>query len=325
MAMRYNGNGMKRILADADGNEPLPMTDNPSSRLIYGCMRLVDNAGDRDGNAREKGKRALHAAIEAGYTQFDHADIYGGGECEALMGEVLRESPSMREQISIITKCGIRRAGDPAAHSPARYDFSAAHIRNSVQGSLQRLGIERIDLLLLHRPDYLGNPQEIAAALQGLQQAGSVARFGVSNFAPAQVDTLQAAMNEPLCVNQLEINLHNISALSDGTLEQCMRLGITPQAWCPLATVAYPAWNNRFTAEHEQRIRAELRRQSAIYGVADWIVVLAWLLRHPAGIAPIIGSTTPARIREAQQALAVQYEREDWYRLLEARNGERVP
>ena len=297
-------------------------SDLESSRLVYGCMRI---AGDGSKDDREKGKRAVHAAIEAGYTQFDQADIYSSGRCEELLGEVLRESPEIRKQLIITTKCGIRLAGDPSDTSPGRYDFSAAHITNSVEGSLRRLGVERIDLLLLHRPDYLGHPEEVALTLEALKNSGAVANFGVSNFTPSQVDLLQSAFDEPLLVNQVQINIHEISALSDGTLDQCLRLGLTPQAWCPIAGVAYPAWGNRFSEDDERRIREEIDRQCEIYEVEDWIIALAWLLKHPAGISPIIGSTTPARIEAAKQAHDIDYHREDCYRLLEARNGYPVP
>ena len=297
-------------------------SDLETSRLAYGCMRI---AGDGSREDREKGKRAVHAALDSGYTLFDHADIYGSGECEAVFGEILRESPDIREQIAILTKCGIRSAGDPTDASPGRYDFSAAHITNSVEGSLRRLGVERIDLLLLHRPDYLFHPEEVALTLEALKNSGAVAYFGVSNFSPSQVELLQSAFSEPLVVNQVEINVHNIGTLSDGTLDQCLRLGITPQSWGPLGGVARPAWSNTFTADDDQRIRHEIERQCEIYGVEDWIVALAWLLKHPAGICPIVGSTTPARIEAAMRSLDVDYSRENWYRLLEARNGGPVP
>ena len=297
-------------------------SDLESSRLVYGCMRI---AGEGSREDEEKGKRAIHAAVEAGYTQFDQADIYSNGRCEELLGEVLRESPGLRERIVITTKCGVRFAGDPSEASPGRYDLSAKHITNSVEGSLKRLGIERIDLLLLHRPDYLFHPEEVALTLDALKNSGAVANFGVSNFSPSQVDLLRSAFDEPLLVNQVEINIHNIRALTDGTLDQCMRLGMTPQAWCPIAGVAYPAWGSEFSEDDERRIRAEIDRQCEIYDAEDWIVALAWLLKHPAGISPIIGSTTPERIEAAKKALDIDYKRKDWYRLLEARNGHPVP
>ncbi len=285
-------------------------------------MRIAGDGGAAD---REQGKRAVLAAVEAGYTLFDHADIYGGGACEALFGEVLRESPGLRDKLIVASKCGIRFAGSPGPDDPARYDFSAAYIEKSVEGSLQRLGIERLDLLMLHRPDYLMHAHEVAAAFDRLKTSGKVAHFGVSNFSPSQVELLDGEVSEPLVVNQVEINIHNIRSLEDGTLDQCQRMQITPMAWCPIAGVAYPAWGNTFTAEDEARIREEIERQCGIYEVEDWVIALAWLLRHPARILPIVGSTTPARIATAKQALDVGYTREDWYRLLEARNGRPVP
>ena len=147
---------------------------------------------------------------------------------------------------------------------------------------------------------------------------------GVSNFSPSQVDLLAAAVGSPLVANQVEINLHRIAAFEDGTLDQCHRLGMTPQAWSPLAGAVFEAWGNTFTADDTTRIREELARQAASYDTADWLVALAWLLKHPAGITPIVGSTTPGRIESAVAALDIDYTREDWYRLLEARNGREV-
>jgi len=293
-----------------------------SSRLAYGCMRI---AGDGSRAARERGKAAVRAAVDAGYTLFDHADIYGGGACESLFGEVLRESPGLRGDVIVETKCGIRFAGDPAPEDPKRYDFRADYIVRSAEGSLRRLGIDVVDLYLLHRPDYLMEPGEVAAAFGRLHSSGKARHFGVSNFSVSQVELLQAALDVPLVVNQVEINIHNIDALTNGVLDQCRRLGMGMQAWCPVAGVAYEAWGNTFSDDDEARIRAELARQSKIYGVEDWQVALAWLLKHPAQVSPIIGSTTPGRIAAAVDALAVDYARSDWYRLLEARNGAPAP
>lgn len=301
---------------------PVGRSELHSSRLAYGCMRIVGDGGHAD---RDKGKTAVRAALDAGYTLFDHADIYGNGTCESLFGEVLQESPQIREQILIASKCAIRLPGEPDEDSPARYDFSLEHIMRSVEGSLGRLGIEQLDLLLLHRPDYLMHTGEVVETFSKLKLSGKVARFGVSNFSTSQVDLLQSALPEPLLINQVEINLHNISALSNGVLDQCQVSGMTPQAWCPIAGVAYPAWGNTFSANDDIRVRKELERQSAKYDAEDWIIALAWLLRHPATISPIIGSTNPARIVAAATALDVDYSREDWYRLLEARNGQPVP
>ena len=270
----------------------------------------------------DSGKRAIHSAVDAGYTLFDHADIYAGGSCEELFGQVLRESPGLRDRILIQSKCGIRL---PAGDAPQYYDFSRDYILSSAEGSLSRLGIEQLDFFLLHRPDYLMHAEEVAAAFSELKSSGKVAHFGVSNFSTSQFDLLQSAVAEPLLINQVEINIHNIEALENGVLDQCQRLQITPQAWCPVAGVAYPAWGNTFTDEDDARIRAELARQCKTYDTEDWLIALAWLLKHPANISPIVGSTTPDRIRAAGTTLDIDYSREDWYRLLEARNGKSVP
>ena len=305
---------MKRIRLGA--------SDLESSRLVYGCMRI---AGDGSAAARDRGLAALRAALEAGFNHFDHADLYGGGACEALFGEWLREEPGLRDDLIITSKCGIRLPDDPEAGDPKRYDFSFEHIVRSVEGSLERLGIDRLDLLLLHRPDYLFNAAEVATAFESLAENGMVRHFGVSNFTPSQVEVLQAQCDAPLLVNQVEINIHRLNALEDGTLDQCQRLRISPQAWCPLGGVAYPAWGSRLAPGDAQRIAAELQSQAERYGVEPWLVMFAWLLKHPAGILPIVGSTTPARIAAAPRALALDYRREDWYRLLEARRGQPVP
>jgi len=158
-----------------------------------------------------------------------------------------------------------------------------------------------------------------------LQESGRVRHFSVSNFRPGQLAMLQAHCPMPLLANQVEINIDELSALEDGTLDQCLERNISPMAWCPLGGVVYPAWGNTLSPADGQRIAAELDRQAAHYGAEPWLVMLAWLLRHPAGIQPIIGSTTPERIAAAPRALALDYRREDWYRLLEARNGAPVP
>lgn len=285
-----------------------------SSRLIYGCMRI---ASDNSASDHSKGKQAIHAAIEAGYNHFDHADIYGGGACESLFGELLIESPSLRENIILTSKAGIRR-------DPQRYDFSRNYITNSVENSLKRLNTDYLDLFLLHRPDYLFNAIDVAETFNQLKASSKVKHFGVSNFSPSQVSLLQSALDEPLLVNQVEINIHNINSFTDGTLDQCQQRGITPIAWCPLGGVVYPAWGNTFTTTDKQRIETELSRQANKYNCVPWQLILAWLLKHPANICPIIGSTTPERIVAAKQALKINYRHEDWYQLLEARNGHPV-
>lgn len=300
----------------------LGKSDLQSSRLIYGCMRI---AGDQSVNDIEKGKLAVHSAIDAGYNHFDHADIYGGGASEKLFGELLKASPSLREKMIITSKASIRPSNDENAYAPTRYDFSEEYILASVEGSLNRLNAEQLDLFLLHRPDYLFDIHEVAKTFEQLKASGKVAHFGVSNFKPSQVAMLQSVLDSPLLVNQIEINIHNIDALENGTLDQCQQNSISPIAWCPLGGVAYAAWGNTFSKDDEQRIADELSLQAQRYECQPWQVILAWLLKHPANIFPIIGSTTPERIIAAKKALEFNYSREDWYRLFEARNGQTVP
>jgi len=297
-------------------------SDLKSSRLVYGCMRIV---GDNSDESRRKGQEAVRTAYESGFTHFDHADIYGGGKCEELFAEVLSEIPGMRNKIIITGKCGIIGKGNPEPDYPARYNFSESYILSSVDGILQRLNTDYLDILLLHRPDYLCRAEEVASAFEKLKDSGKIRHFGVSNFRPSQVSLLQKYCPMPLIINQVEINIHNINALLDGTLDQCQEQNITPQAWCPLGGVVYPAWGSTFTPDDEKRIKAEFDRQSAKYQTENWIIMLAWLLKHPARIFPIIGTTNSSRIKASLKALEIDYSREDWYQLLEARNGQPVP
>jgi predicted oxidoreductase len=293
-----------------------------SSRLVYGCMRI---SGDNSPADREKGKQAIRAAIEAGYTHFDHADVYGGGACETLFSEVLGEMPLQRDKLLITGKCGIRVPGDPNEGDPKRYDFSRQYLIDSVDAILQRLGVDYLDLLLLHRPDFLFGAEDVAATLGILKEAGKVNHFGVSNFRPSQLSMLQSHCPMPLVANQVEINIDNMSAFADGTLDQCQELNISPMAWCPLGGVVYPAWGHKLTEAQSGRIQTELASQAGKYETEPWIVILAWLLKHPAGILPIVGSTRPSRISAATKSLELEYTRVDWYRLLQARNGCEVP
>ena len=281
-----------------------------SSRLVYGCMRIAGDEIDKAG-----GKAALSAAVENGYTAFDHADIYGAGACESLFGEWLRESPGMRERLTLISKCGIR------LDDPKRYDFSFEHIVASAESSLRRLGVDQLDVLLLHRPDYLMDFDEVARGFEQLQKSGKVAQFGVSNFLPERLRALQSALPMRMQVNQVEININNTAALENGVLDQAQAENLTVQAWSPLAGIALDAWRNQLSEEQVEAIRAEADRQAAHYGIERWQIALAWLLKHPASITPVVGSTRPDRIAAAPKALDIAYTRKDWYRLLEARNG----
>jgi predicted oxidoreductase len=310
---------------------PLGVSSLASSRLAYGCWRLAGtwNPSEMTADHRAAARRALLAAYESGYTLFDNADIYGGGESEKLLGAALREVSGMRERILVLTKCGVRHAGKPNPDSPGRWDFSAEHILESCDESLQRLGIDTIDLYLLHRPDFLADPQEIAKAFSRLRDAGKVRWFGVSNFRPSLVTALQVACPMPLIVHQVEISLAKLDTLTDGTLDQCLIESITPMAWSPLGGGLIGDGAGRLLPDQQkyrpERFLPTLDEIARARGVSRPVVALAWLLKHPAGIIPIVGSNQPDRIREAAKAAAVELTREEWYRLLTAARGEPLP
>ena len=302
-----------------------------SSRLAYGCWRVAGTWDPAEVTAasRAAGRCALIAAYESGYTLFDNADIYCHGEAERILGETLKEVSGMRDRVMVVTKGGIRPAGDPQPDSPGRYDFSAPHIINACEQSLRRLGIEMIDLYLLHRPDFLADPEEVAQAFSQLKSAGKVRCFGLSNFRPTLVTALQAACPMPLVAHQVEISLARLDAFIDGTLDQCLIERITPMAWSPLAGGLIGGGAKRLlpsqkTYQPEQFLPV-VDTIARTRGVHRTVVALAWLLKHPAKILPIVGTTNPDRIREATKAADLDLTREEWYRLLVAARGEPVP
>lgn len=302
-----------------------------ASRLAYGCWRVAgtSNPAELTPDHVAKAVAAIHTAYETGYTLFDTADIYCRGEAEKILGRAIKQIPGMREKIVVATKCGIRQAGDPQPSATYRFDFSRDHIIRSCEQSLQRLGLETIDLYQLHRPDYLCEPAEVAGAFADLRRAGKVREFGVSNFRPSQVAMLQRACPMRLVVNQIELSLLCRGPFDDGTLDQCLEQNLTPLAWSPLAggLLAEGArrvlsWQKQYRPEP---VVAAVDQVAQERGVSRAVVGLAWLLRHPAGIVPIVGSAQPERIRECARAEALELSREEWYRLLEAARGERLP
>ena len=305
-------------------------SDLRGSRMAYGCWRIAGswNPAEVTSAGIIAGKQAVRTAYEAGFTVFDLADIYCHGRCEEIFGETLREIPEMRRNIVVATKCGIRRADDPPG-APARWDFSGEHIVRATEASLRRMGIETIDLLMLHRPDYLADPREIAGAFLQLHDAGKVRHFGVSNFRPSLVSALQAVCPLPLVVNQVEISLLQRAAFEDGTLDQCMERGITPMAWSPLgggllgdgAKKLLPA-QQAYRANDAVAVLDEIAPER---GVSRTVVAYAWLLKHPSHIMPVVGSTEVKRIREAAGAGEIELTREEWYRLLRAASGAGLP
>jgi len=325
--------------------QTLPGTGQDVSRLILGAMRFGGSWSREEpvsASQRATVERIVQTALDLGITVIDHADIYCAGKSEAVFGDVLRAHPGLRQRLFLQSKCGIRFAGDPTPDAPARYDFSRAHIVASVEGSLRRLGVDHLDLLLLHRPDPLIELEEVAAAFTALEDAGKVRHFGVSNHTAAQIALLRSVVRQPILVNQVELSLlhpHLIDAgvgfnqtspgpdRYGGTLEYCRQHGITVQAWSPLAkgAVVSGVAGPGVAPETAQAVAAEVARQAAEHGVSGEAIALAWLLRHPARIMPVIGTTNPARLRAAGQASEVTLTREAWYRLFIAGRGGRVP
>ncbi len=321
----------------------LPGSDLRVSRFLYGCMRL---GGSWDGTgptpeALRSGLVSLHAALDAGINFFDHADIYCRGASERLFAEFLRQNPGLRDRIVIQSKCGIRIAGDPRPGAPGRYDFSREHILASVDGILSRLGTPHLDILLLHRPDPLMEPEEVAAAFDQVLASGKVRYFGVSNFSGHQIELLKTFVRQPLVANQLQISLLHSGLIDagtavnqrkpafhhpgEGTLEYCRARAIPIQAWSPVDSGRLIGKPIAETDEPRVRDTAALVAEIAkANGATPDAIVLAWLLRHPARIQPVIGTLNPARIRSAVQAPGVVLDREEWYRLYTSARGERV-
>lgn len=322
-------------------DHPLQRLIPTSSRLAYGCMGLGGHWDTTPWTEADvaHAQAAVEAALEIGVTLFDHADIYTLGKAESVFGALFRRQPSLRGQVVLQSKCGIRFAD---AHGGKRYDLSCDYIVAAVEASLRRLGTERLDVLLLHRPDPLMSPDEIAEAFLRLRTAGKVGQLGVSNMHAGQMAWLASALDQPLAVNQLELGLGRLEPFEAGvtfndpqaatrpgalawagTLEHCQQHGIQLQAWGALA-------RGRFTGElavdpRDEPARQLVRTLAEAHGVSAEAIVLAWLMKHPARIQPVIGSSSPQRIRACGDALRVELTRGEWYALYEAARGAALP
>lgn len=262
-------------------------------------------------------EKLIHASLEAGISSFDHADIYGDYDNEALFGAVIKGENSLREKMELITKCGIKLLSTKKPeHRIKHYDTSKEHIISSAENSLKHLHTDRIDLLLLHRPDPLLNPEEVAEAFMSLQQSGKVLYFGVSNFSVAQFNMLQSYLSFPLLSNQIEISLFKHEPLFDGSISNLMQHRVAAMAWSPLGG-----------GKHFESVNADKVMEQLIikYRCSLTQLLLAWLLVHPSKIFPIIGTTKPERIAEAAQALNIKLDRQDWYAMLKVVKQTDVP
>lgn len=293
-----------------------------ASSCAVGCMRI---------NRLDSGELSslIHTALDCGINFFDHADIYGGGECETLFGKVLAEEPGLREKMILQSKCGIR---------PNRYDFSKEHILESVDGILTRLQTDHLDFLLLHRPDALMEPEEVAEAFDQLEQSGKVLHFGVSNFNSRQLELLQSGLKQKLRVNQMQFSIMCTGIIShaletntqfpnaadrDGEiLDYCRLKGVTLQAWSPFQ---YGFFEGVFIDNDQfPELNAKLQELSEKYGVSKSALAVAWIMRHPAKIQTILGTTKKERVKDICTASDVQLSREDWYEIYLAA-GNKLP
>jgi len=325
-------------------HHPLQAHFPSASSLVYGCMGL---GGSWDASEPlsevvvDRAQAAVEAALAIGITVFDHADIYCRGKSESVFGALFKRQPSLRDRLVLQSKCGIRFADEQFV---GRYDLSAAHIERSVEDSLRRLGTERLDLLLLHRPDPLLEPAEVAEAFTRLRSAGKVGQLGVSNMNAAQMQWLGSALDAPLAANQLELSLAKLDAFEAGTtfndpqalqrpaslawagtLEHCQRQGIQLQAWGALARGLFTGAAPADAAAPVLRTVALVRELAERHGTTPESIVLAWLLRHPARIQPVIGTVDPARIQACGDATRVLLSREQWFALYVAARGGALP
>ena len=293
---------------------PLGDTGLSVSPIAWGMWRLAEG-----GRTATEASRLVHAALDAGITLLDTADIYGFdgsggfGDAEALLGEVLAAEPALRSRMVLASKGGIL--------PPLPYDQSADYLNAALDASLRRLKTDCIDLYQIHRPDILAHPQEVARVLDDAVTAGKVRALGVSNFTMPQIAALNQFLGHKLVATQPEISPLRITCFENGELDQAMMLGLRPLAWSPLA-------GGRLVKPESARdlaVAKELDRIATAQGVSRSVAAYSWLMAHPAGIIPIIGSQQEERIAEGAATLTVRWTRTDWYAVLVAARGERLP
>lgn len=287
------------------------------SRIVQGMWRLPEWNMTSD-NVRSFVEYCLALGIDT----FDHADIYGDYMVEQLFGNALGQAPTLNRKIKIITKCGIKLLSkNRPGHYIQHYDTSFDHIIWSAENSLKKLKRDNLDLLLIHRPDPLNNPHEIARAFTKLKEEGKVKEFGVSNYLPAQLDTLQAHLDFQLVTNQVEISVAALQEFDNGTIDLCQEVGIPPMAWSPLAG------GSIFKGDTHRLLTLKnvLHKISDPHGVGIDQIMYAWLLKHPVNIIPIVGSGKLERVKSAVNALNIDLTTQQWFELWVASKGENVP
>jgi len=284
------------------------------SKIIIGCMAW--GKWGKQLSTKEQ-TEMIQFCVENGNNTFDHADIYGDYTTEIDFGKALLKSQIKRENIHLISKCGIQLVGETRNNIIKHYNYSKDYIIWSVEESLRNLKTDYLNTFLLHRPSPLMQPSEIAEAVTYLQKSGKIIQFGVSNFTPSQVDLISDKIK--VSVNQIEFSLTQHEAIQNGTLDQMLQNNIQPMSWSPLGTI--------FKEENEQtdRIKKNLRTLSEKYNISEDTILLSWILKHPANVSPVIGTTNKERIINANKALNIQLELEDWFILLTESQGKNVP
>jgi len=319
---------------------PLTHSIKNNSALVFGCMGLGGTWDTNPINAEDikKTHKVIDTAIESGITVFDHADIYTLGKAEQAFGQALKARPELRDQIAIQSKCAIRFED---GLGPKRYDFSADWILNSVDNSLSRLNIEQLDVLMLHRPDPLMEPEIVAHAFDILSASGKVKNFGVSNMQHHQMSFLSEALSQPLLVNQVEMSLSHLAWIEEGvtsgnsgesavnyaagTLEYCRKNKVQLQSWGCLSQGLFTGRDVSKEPVHIQQTADLVAKLAAEYQVSKEALVLSWLMRHPANIQPIIGTTNVDRIKACAQFSNINLSREHWYALWVSARGHELP
>jgi predicted oxidoreductase len=333
---------VSRTLPSPEISELLPQDPSPVQELIYGCMGLGGSWSAEPYSSADvdEAAAAVDAALKAGITLFDHADIYRNGKAEAVFGEVLARTPGLRDRIRLQTKCGIRLNEQGLE---THYDLSRDAILERTNESLARLRTDYVDVLMLHRPDPLMDPAEVASAVGQLMAEGKVRAVGVSNMSGAQIDVLQDRLATPVVANQLEMSLLKRAWLEStvlvnhaegtdysfphGTVEHCVRHGITLQAYGALARGLYTGAPSARPTVAEEATTALVAQFAAEMDTTGESILLGWLMKHPAGIAPVIGTANPKRIQACAGAAeaAAGMSRAEWYRLWVTARGSNIP
>lgn len=261
--------------------------------------------------------RLMHQCLDAGITTFDHADIYGGYTMEGEFGKAFSESAISRDQVQFITKCGIQYICEARDNKVKHYNYNADYIIWSAERSLKELKTDYLDLFLLHRPSPLMHPEEVVKALQKLMDSGKVRSFGVSNFTPSQIALIEKEI--PVSANQVEFSLTAHSVMFDGTMDDAIINDRMLMSWSPLGSYF------RVKNEQRKRIKKAIKPLRKKYNATISQLLLAWILKHPAGVYPVVGTANPERLKESAEAVYIALEQEDWFILLTASQGHKVP